>query len=83
MKNLTMQHKLKKGYAVDLSSKPRTPEGWVLLDQPLEFGRDYCLADTENWLWWCWRLKDGRIVAGIDPCRTPGWAMADQVLWLR
>ena len=78
-----MKRKMETGEAIDLSQRPRTPEGWILLDEPLKIGQDYCLADSEQWVFWCFRLKDGRIVAGTSTVKMPRPPQAEKLLWLR
>ena len=69
MKNQSMKRKLETGEAIDLSPFPRTPEGYVIMPMPPVPNEDkdfcdYCLADTEEWIWWIVREPSGRIVAG-------------------
>lgn len=88
MKNQSMLQKLKTGEAINLSSCPRTPEGFVILSHepmPDENGdwKDYCLHDTEEWVWWILEMRDGRILAGTNPRQMPVAPEIKRLIWMR
>lgn len=50
MINISMQEKLERGEAIDISSCTQNAEGDYLL-KDFEDGKDYCDAKNECWIW--------------------------------
>lgn len=50
MLNVAMEEKLQKRECIDVSGRPRSEEGYFILNGFVE-GLDYCDAATERWIW--------------------------------
>jgi hypothetical protein len=80
MRNNAMRQKLTAHEAIDVSDFPKK-EGVYVLPHFTE-GKDYCDAQTEQWIWSIGRnLKDGTILASTDSrfYQNPEF----ECLWLR
>lgn len=63
MINLAMQRKIKSRKAIDISSRPLTPDGYYILDK-FANNKDYCDSVSESWIWSIGRrINDGLILA--------------------
>lgn len=79
--NYAMQHKVKKGEAIDLSRFPTTDKGDFILPEVVE-GKDYCDAQREEWIWSIGRhKKSGEIHASTS--QKLAFDNDYHLLWLR
>lgn len=84
MTNRRIAAMITNGEAIDLTPY-RQPDGTYLLPQPLPkemLDRDFCAADTEQWIWSIGRnLRSGEIRAAHDAryYQNPDY----ECLWLR
>lgn len=75
-----MLEKIERGEAIDLSRNEREGDD-IVLDRVVD-GMDYCLFDTEDWIWSIGRRKsDGVILASTSAkfYQNPDY----ECLWLR
>ncbi|MGH7165480.1 MAG: hypothetical protein ACREIS_08165, partial [Nitrospiraceae bacterium] len=68
MRNKAMERKLADGEALDvLAVGERTEDPQVFRLRTFAEDIDYCVSDTEQWIWSIGRLADGAFVAATDP----------------
>jgi hypothetical protein len=80
-KNQAMRRKLANGEAVDISARPKTPEGHYMLEEFVE-DVDYCDAKTEEWIWSIGKhIETGKIFASTTTFFYQNVAFT--CLWLR
>jgi hypothetical protein len=80
LRNRAMARKLVAKRAIDISNRPREGDYYVL-NKVIE-GKDYCDADTEEWVWSIGRrLRDGVILASMKTDLYQNDRF--QCLWLR